>query len=49
MRAGNNNRPTPNDVRVTFCRAQLAAHELSAKYSLRGEEEAQYKCQMKRA
>ena len=41
MRAGNNNRPTPNDISAAFCRAQLAAHELSAKYSLRGEEEAQ--------
>ena len=40
-RAGDNNRPTPSDISVAFFRAQLAAHELSAKYSLRGEEEAQ--------
>ena len=49
MRAGDNSRPTPNDISVAFCRTQLAAHELSAKYSLRGEEEAQYRWQMKRA
>ena len=41
MRAGNNDRPTLNDISVAFCRAQLAAHVLSAKYSLRGKEEAQ--------
>ena len=41
MRAGNNNRPTPNDISVAFCRTQLAAHELSAKCSLRDKEEAQ--------
>ena len=49
MRAGDNNRPTPSDISVAFCRAQLTAHELSAKYPLRGEEEAQYRWQMKRA
>ena len=48
MRAGNN-RPAVNDVSVAFCRTQVAEHELSAKYSLRDEEEAQYRWQMKRA
>ena len=49
MRAGNSNRPALHDISAAFCRMQLAAHELNAKYSLRGEEKAQYKWQMKQA